>query len=151
MTQRVDIRGADEAIVRLETYGRRISDWLDFWDDAEDAVQRRERIWLSRQGEGTWPPLSKAYAARKARERPGKPMLVYDGDLRDVLTSDKFTVARTPRELWMQTRQSGAGFHHTGTGKMPKRDPIAPLDRLAAGIGQRGRQWVQYARLGMFA
>lgn len=150
MTARIDIR-SDALARRLEQLADHWQGWEDFWPEAEEAIQRRESIWLRRQGEGSWPPLSPGYAKAKAKARPGRPMLVYDGDLRRVLTTDAFTVARTSRELWMSTSQSGAGYHRSGTSKMPARDPIAPIDRLAAGIGQRARIWARHAQLGMFA
>ena len=38
------------------------------------------------KGSGKYPPLSEKYAAYKARVRPSRPILVFDGDLRDSVT-----------------------------------------------------------------
>lgn len=71
---------------------------------------------------GKWSPLSPRYGAWKARVRPGRKILVFDGDLREAFTSMEHGVT----EIWNKGMVVGAydpiaGYHQHGTPIMPAR------------------------------
>lgn len=71
---------------------------------------------------GRWSPLSPRYGAWKARVRPGRPILVFDGDLREAFTSMQHGVS----EVWDRGMVVGAAsaiarYHQDGTPTMPAR------------------------------
>ncbi|QKY79777.1 hypothetical protein SEA_BUMBLE_11 [Arthrobacter phage Bumble] len=71
---------------------------------------------------GRWSPLSPRYGAWKARVRPGRPILVFDGDLRQAFTSMQHGVS----EVWDRGMVVGAAdpiarYHQDGTDTMPAR------------------------------
>jgi phage gpG-like protein len=77
---------------------------------------------------GPWAQLSAAYAAWKAGEYPGQPLLVATGALRDALTVDGGTHAlRDYSSAQFNYGTQGleyASFHQTGTSNMPARPPF---------------------------
>lgn len=76
-------------------------------------------------GSGGWAPLSPKYAAWKARHFPGAPVLVRSGDLRDSLTSRPFGIDVVDRlTAVFGTGVEYAGYHQSGTPKMPARKPM---------------------------
>ena len=129
--------GVDRAIIRLNRLRAKLADLSFFWPEVIAAFIEREKRWFDAEGEGTWPALSPTYAAWKAVHIPGAPILVASGDLRESLTTEKTILAQTNRNLILGSQLPYAGYLHTGTSKMPKRDPVIPIQRLAAGIVAR--------------
>lgn len=79
------------------------------------------------QGRGLWRPLSKRYAAQKARKYPGKTILrrtdrMYDSLVKRTASS---IVSINKNELTYGTSVPYASFHQAGTKKMPARKIIA--------------------------
>jgi len=77
-----------------------------------------------------WAALSPRYAAYKARKRPGAPILVFDGDLRESMTSPRGGIT----EVWdsgftVGTDIDYASYHQRGTPFMPARPMIGPMQR----------------------
>lgn len=71
---------------------------------------------------GSWAPLSPPYKRFKDRVRPGRPILVFDGDLRDSMTkvpSGVFEV--THKSFTVGTQVHYATYHQNGTPTMPAR------------------------------
>ncbi|UKH48298.1 hypothetical protein SEA_LILMAC1015_11 [Arthrobacter phage Lilmac1015] len=71
---------------------------------------------------GRWAALSPRYGAWKARVRPGAPLLVFDGDLRETMISTRSGVY----EVWNKGAVVGttipyARYHQDGTPTMPAR------------------------------
>lgn len=69
------------------------------------------------RGGSSWPALSEAYARRKAQARPGRPLLVYDGDLLDSVTNRNNQHAifdATPTTLEFGTKDPKAATHQYG-------------------------------------
>jgi phage gpG-like protein len=71
---------------------------------------------------GRWVALSPRYAAWKAKVRPGRPILVFDGDLRETMTSARSGIF----EVWDKGFTVGtdlpyARYHQDGTPTMPAR------------------------------
>ena len=79
----------------------------------------------------SWPPLSPAYAARKALEYPGRPTLERSGKLRSDIAHAQRIVG--PLELVLRVVSPYGGLHQRGTRRMPRR----PL--LSFTEGDRGR------------
>lgn len=79
------------------------------------------------KGSGKYAPLSPAYAIRKNRFAPGRPILVIDGRLRESVvnnTSDSI-VKITKDSAVVGTTVPYAGFIQRGTRKMPARPFLA--------------------------
>ena len=88
---RIETEGVDEvvrALRRLVDAGADLDDPLR--EIGEHLVtSHKDRFSEERSPDGTpWAPLSEAYAARKARKRPGRPILVWDDFLRGGLRYD---------------------------------------------------------------
>ncbi|MGL3805849.1 phage virion morphogenesis protein [Paeniglutamicibacter sp. R2-26] len=72
---------------------------------------------------GAWSPLSPKYAAWKAAKRPGRPILVFDGLLRESLTQRPFGVDEiTSKSMTVGTGIDYARYHQDGTDTMPARE-----------------------------
>ena len=74
----------------------------------------------------SWPALSTRYAAWKAKHYPGRKLLVQTGRLQSSLTtvnSDHRFIS-LPQEVTMGTGVQYAGFHESGTRRMPSRPPV---------------------------
>lgn len=81
-----------------------------------------ERELFETEGKGTWAPLASSTVARKGNDK----ILVDQGDLMDSLTEsggDNFAIIQR-NELIFGTSDPKAGFHRTGTSRMPARDPL---------------------------
>lgn len=75
-------------------------------------------------GGGGWAPLSPAYAAWKASRYPGG-ILVRTGALKGSLTSRPFGVETiSNKQAVFGTAVAYAGYHQSGTSKMPARPPV---------------------------
>ena len=109
------------------------------WDDVyDDFLDREEDVFDSEGGSGSkpremgggawggWAPLSPSYAAQKAAEGFGNRILVRTGRLKASLTSrGAGSVFRSDaKSMAVGTSVPYAGYHQTGTRKMPKREPI---------------------------
>jgi hypothetical protein len=112
---------------RLRGFAAQMLNLRPFWPIAF----RLGRRWIKEQldsqggwGGDPWEPLSPGYAAYKARVKPGKPMLWFDGDLRKAAFSPQRVTSATEAELRIVERK--AAWHQEGTSKMPAR-PIIPV------------------------
>lgn len=97
---------------------------------------RMEREWFDSQGGGRWRPLSRRYAAYKAKFFPGKKILRRSDRLyREVTGKTKhFKVKKNALDILIL----GVPYwiaHETGTHKLPQREVIAPW------IAQRIDSW----------
>lgn len=90
-----------------------------------------------------WAPLTPAYAAYKSRVRPGRPLLVFDGDLRASLTGNNkrkgWLYNARSRRLVMGSKVPYAQYHQDGTSRMVAR----PLFILTKGVRER---WADIVR-----
>lgn len=115
-------------------FNLRLDRFSDNLQDAEPAFEAMARYQVTvvnarqftQQGSpevgGTWAPLSPPYARWKAKRRPGRPILVFDGDLRDSMTK----VNNGVYEVWNRgfvvgTAVPYATYHQNGTPTMPAR------------------------------
>lgn len=79
---------------------------------------------------GRWSPLSPPYARWKARVRPGRPILVFDGDLKREMT----VPGQGIYDVWRSGMRVGtdidyAIYHQRGTPGMPARPLIGEARR----------------------
>jgi len=111
--------------------------WEDLYDDflqgerslfaAEGNVGSRTREMESSGAWGLWEPLNEDYAKRKQAQGYGTKILVRTGRLKESLTERSHADAVfQSRELGMSlgTKVPYAGYHQTGTSRMPAREPI---------------------------
>jgi len=93
----------------------------------------------TRTGDGRkWVRLSPRYRARKARDYPGRPLLVRTSVLRSALTGggrgSRVRTTKTTLEVGVQGEPAEyAGFHQTGTANMPARPPVKFDPRIRRG------------------
>lgn len=108
-------------------------------------VQFRRNMRANFASQGTsggdrWAPLSASYERWKRQVKPGRKILVFSGALRSSLTSPSnadhiLRVVGIDREqsyVTMGTRDPKAEWHHKGTDRMPRRDPIQQTDEQKA-------------------
>jgi hypothetical protein len=132
----------DEAFQRaLRRFTLRITDLRPFWP----LVVPIFIGWMREQfdSEGSfgghpWPALSQDYAERKGVDKPGKGILVYEGDLRKAASNPKRHVLPMVLELevdWEGEKGKPVDleWHQKGTNKMPARPLLfgEPLPALA--------------------
>ena len=97
-----------------------------------------------------WAPLSPAYAAYKSRVRPGRSLLVFDGDLKRSLTmgAKGSIFSAKARRLVLGSTVPYAVYHQDGTRRGGKtRMPARPLFVLTKGVAER---WVDIVREEIF-
>ncbi|ALY10280.1 hypothetical protein SONNY_12 [Arthrobacter phage Sonny] len=79
---------------------------------------------------GRWAPLSPPYARYKERKRPGRPILVFDGDLREGMTVPGKGIFETyDKGFVVGTDLPYAHYHQKGTPTMPARPIIGSVRR----------------------
>ncbi|QNJ59581.1 hypothetical protein SEA_KING2_11 [Arthrobacter phage King2] len=79
---------------------------------------------------GRWAPLSPPYASYKDRVRPGRPILVFDGDLREGLTVPGKGIFETyDKGFVVGTDLHYAKYHQKGTPIMPARPLFGSIRR----------------------
>jgi phage gpG-like protein len=110
----------------LERITDRTADLTPVWDDIIDDFLRLETRQFDTQGvySGGWSPLSPAYAARKAREFPGQPILQATGDLMRSLTRGPAVRIVRPQSVMFGSDVEYGRYHQAGTPNMPQRRPV---------------------------
>lgn len=97
---------------------------------------------------GKWSPLSPPYARWKARVRPGRPTLVFDGDLRREMT----VPGKGVYQVWRSGMTVGsdlphARYHQNGTTGMPARPLIGPPRKAdTRHMGKILQRWIVESR-----
>jgi phage gpG-like protein len=98
---------------------------------------------------GKWSPLSPPYARFKARVRPGRPLLVFDGDLRTEMTVPGKGVYEIRRDgFTVGTDISYATYHQNGTPNMPARPLIGDARKSdTRQFGKILQRWIIESRV----
>lgn len=129
----LSISGAGTAPVSLvlQRWQHNIADATPAFDAmARYQVQTVNKRQFDEQGSvetGKWSALSPPYARWKARVRPGRPILVFDGDLKREMTVPGQGVFKVWRSgMTVGTDISYAKYHQNGTPGMPARPLIGP-------------------------
>ena len=146
---RITAVNAEDVSKRLKLYGRHLRTWRSLWRTISRDVARAEIRWFASEGEGRWPALSEAYAAKKAILHPGKPMLVAEGDLLEAATSaERLLSSRTSSSMVLAIDDPKAAFHG-GRGsreRIPFRDPMIPTRTVRRIIREALADHVRYRR-----
>lgn len=120
-------------VVAFERMADDVADFATYvWPKILPVLEQAEREQFDAEGKGPhrgqWAELSPAYAARKAMEWPGKPILERTGALRAGLTDSSSSFARrvmTKDEFDFGTEGVEYGsLHQVGTFDMPDRPPF---------------------------
>jgi len=98
-----------------------------------EELRLKEDPWFRSHGGGSWPSL--ADETRAFKEQHGYPS---DDRVRTGLMGASLTVrsgSNSIRRVWREGMRFGtsvryAKFHRYGTGNMPQRDPVVPVDYL---------------------
>jgi phage gpG-like protein len=121
-----DGAGAAPVSIMLERWQQNLGDTTEaFRAMADYQVRTVNKRQFDEQGSvetGKWAPLSPPYARFKARVRPGRPILVFDGDLRREMTvPGKGVYEVWPKGMTVGTDIDYAKYHQKGTPNMPAR------------------------------
>lgn len=133
--------GGAELAAGMERWAELVGDFSEAWPAVTRLVRRHHGRTFDSEGAATgpkrrWVPLSPRYAAIKARDFPGRPLLVRTTALRRAL------VEGGPGSRVRETKDSVeigvtgdvgkiAGYHQKGTPRMPARPPVQ-FDRSLA-------------------
>jgi phage gpG-like protein len=128
-TLRFDSDGADAFALQLRRFEHNIGDatpafeaMARFQVGTVNARQFKERGTVET---GRWAPLSPLYGRWKARVRPGKPLMVFDGDLKRSMTvPGKGVYIVRSNMMTVGTAIPYAKYHQKGTPTMPARKLI---------------------------
>lgn len=130
----VSVEGGERVDVAISRFTEYMRDLRPFWI-TEFAPKWYADVQANLAGLGNrvggWPPLSPRYAAYKARVRPGRPMMVFNGALRKSLTPSTiggavnnnpgavFRPGPTSMEIGSSIKYARA--HQLGLGRLPQR------------------------------
>jgi hypothetical protein len=100
------------------------------------------------EGRYGWAPLTPAYAAWKAKHRPGKPMLVARGELKAAVVDipHKIVAGGDQAIIVFEVPEYGL-YHHEGAGYLPKRSPVEPNAEDVAEVANAMKRYLD-AQLG---
>jgi len=124
------VNGEKQLDRALGLYASAVKDMRPVWPDIRDDFTDGQEEQFSSQGQsgsGGWVSLSSDYGAWKALNFPGMPILQRTGRLKSSLTERShadFRYEAGRMGLTMGTKVPYAGYHQTGTRKMPRRPPI---------------------------
>ena len=123
----------------------------DFLDEVGESFASRGR------STGTaWAPLSPAYAAGKNSAYPGRPLLVLTGRMKESFSASSRDLIYNRKQknykmLTLGTRVPYAGYHQSGTSKMPRRPLFVVKQQIANRWGKylsadlqnamKGKRW----------
>lgn len=131
MALQITVRGGANAKANLRKLNAKLSDLREALRTMHG--EYRKIMTETFAAEGTpiqWPALEKRYAAFKARKRPGRKILVYNGLLRrSFLGREDSAITRkivTKKYGIFGSKVPYSGYHQTGTRKMKSR-PIIQL------------------------
>lgn len=130
----IDGGGFQPFIMALDRFRQNLDDASPVWERAADYLQSLHVEGFNQQKQaGTsdrWAPLSDRYREYKARVRPGKKILDFDGDLRASLTqSGRGVRIFEPGFMVFGTDVPYAKYHMNGTPNMPARPPLIDAAR----------------------
>lgn len=104
----------------------RVQDAEPVFQAMADHVRTMNQKQFDKQGAyygSSWSPLTPKYARWKAKVRPGKKILEFDGLLRESLTQRPFGVDEiTSKSMTVGTEVDYATYHQNGTKHMPARE-----------------------------
>jgi phage gpG-like protein len=148
-----DGAGAAPLSIMLERWQHNLGDTTEaFAAMAEYQVKTVNKRQFDEQGTaetgGRWAPLSPRYARFKARVRPGRPLLVFDGDLRREMTvPGKGVYEIRNGGMTVGTDLPHATYHQNGTPNMPARPLLGkPRKQDTRQFGKILQRWIIESR-----
>jgi len=127
-----EILGKKKIVTILSRIKTRVKNLSPAFRNIANSFRDIEKKTFEGQGRPVgWKPLDPKYAAWKAKNYPGKPIMVLTGDLKKSLTSkggDHVEII-SPHELEIGTRDKLGLFHQKGAGRLPVRKNISPTPR----------------------
>ena len=126
----ITVTGQEQILVGFSRLAEDIQDWSEvFQDIGADFHEMEARQFDSEGGYGgtPWAPLSKNYAAWKARNFPGNQILVLSGQLKESLIEGDADIIEAMHAFY-GTRLPVASFHQFGTSRMPARPVVFMTD-----------------------
>ena len=123
----------------------------DFLDEVGESFASR-----GRSTGIAWAPLSPAYAAWKNSAYPGRPLLVLTGRMKESFSASSRDLIYNRKQknykmLTLGTRVPYAGYHQSGTSKMPRRPLFVVKQQIANRWGKylsadlqnamKGKRW----------
>lgn len=120
---------ADDEVKRLHAFSAAMTNLIPFWPRLVPLFIN----WMRRQFESQgiywtgapWRPLTPEYAAQKAREFPGRGILIASGSLRRGASSPRRTATPRSLTLTIEWPKGDPGWHHFGEGNNPARPLLA--------------------------
>lgn len=134
----VVVKGVAKLQRKIQAHAASLAAPAAMWEVITQELAAAEIAWFSSEGEGSWAPLSSSYAGQKAEEFPGQPILVREGDLLEWMSNPTMAAKLVGPDVlqWVNGRSTPDGrwnvaeLHREGTGTMPARSPVLPVDRL---------------------
>ena len=147
-----DSAGAQPISLMLERWQHNLGDATPAFEAMAEyqttVVNKRQFDQLGSAETGKWAPLSPLYGRWKARVRPGQPLMVFDGDLREDMTvPNKGVYYITPTSMTVGSDLHYAKYHQKGTPMMPAR-PLLGKPRKAdtRHFGKILQRWIVESR-----
>ena len=147
-----DSAGAEPFVSQLHKWEDNLRDATPAFEAMAEyqttVVNKRQFDQLGSAETGKWAPLSPLYGRWKARVRPGAPLMVFDGDLREDMTvPGKGVYYITPTSMTVGTALPYAKYHQKGTPMMPAR-PLLGKPRKAdtRHFGKIMQRWITESR-----
>lgn len=142
----VSVEGQDKWLRRIQHIAEGLADFTKLGESLTPVVWSHLGEWFDGEGEGSWAPLSDDYAAWKAVNYPGAPLMVREGDLRDSMHGNgEFAVMHNGRDgaAW-GTRVKYAKPHQHGTSRgLPARRLIVLNDAFRKDFLTVARVWMR--------
>lgn len=116
-----EVNGTELLNKRFNRTDKAIGSFKPYMPEVSDAFDGIQQDWFSSQGRGSWQPLSAGYAAWKAVNFPGQPLLVLTGALSEapfkpqLVGESSFIIKAEAPFYW--------SYHQNGTSRMPARPP----------------------------
>lgn len=159
MKFKIEVEGREQLLASFVKVQAGVVDLrqLGTWDLVGTEFRRIEKEMFDSEGSlsggGKWAPLSPKYAIQKQRKYGSLPILQASGRLYRAMTgsSADSVFEKQPSEMAIGTSLKYAGYHQSGTSKMPKRPPISftrdQQKRLTDPIERKLRQLIANAKL----
>jgi phage gpG-like protein len=150
MTVEVRVRVfAEAAIRRMRDMERRSKDFRPVLRWAKREIEKANARNFAASGlpVGGWAPLDARYAAWKATNFPGRPIMEVNGRLADSLTRLDGPVNKIRlKSAEFGTDVEYAKFHQYGTSRMPKRQIVYEPKGFARTLAEHTGEYVVYGR-----
>lgn len=135
-----DVQGTDEVIGIFDEWGSKLRNAKPAFNEMANVMLEEQRKWWRYHGAygggSGWAPRKEPYRSWMKKRYPMRPILRgpdrknHKGlQLRNQLTRRPFGIEKITTEgMTIGTDLPYARFHQEGTGRLPKRQPLKPLD-----------------------